>query len=391
MNYLYISDFNDPNAGLGDYSNSFTKALEKIAETREFTLEIRHYPGSCQRDDENLLNNQKESLLNYARKLASNDQIHIEICRNDGLRWQLLQGFIKDRLIVAQLNVTIHDPPEIIGQLMAPLSEMKTMPGWWWRPYYRKIWRRSPFAHGILQRQLRAMDRIYVLTKAGEESLHQNFDLGSADVIRIPHVQFNTVSEQGRDFKLLRSEYPVVGFMGAWGKHKGIEFAIEQLEELAIEGEEFEFWISGISRNKKYRKKIDYLLAQLKHSLGVKKFGLLATSEFRKFSEACDLIIFPYRTGWKVQASGILMRALEGGACVLTSDSPGPFDEAIQDNAVASFRWEHPEEFKNKVRWLLHSRDQRLYFREKSNQFLSKRHANELITSKINQSLQISD
>ena len=172
---------------------------------------------------------------------------------------------------------------------------------------------------------------------------------------------------------------------------KRIEFAIEQLEKLAIEGEEFEFWISGISRNKKYRKKIDYLLAQLKHSLRVKKFGLLATSEFRKFSEACDLIIFPYRTGWKVQASGILMRALEGGACVLTSDSPGPFDEAIQDNAVASFRWEHPEEFKNKVRWLLHSRDQRLYFREKSNQFLSKRHANELVTSKINQALETSN
>jgi glycosyltransferase involved in cell wall biosynthesis len=391
MNYLYISDFDDPNAGLGDYSNSFTKALEKIAETRKFTLEIRHYPGSCQRDDENLLNNQKESLLSYARKLASNDQIHIEICRNDGLRWQLLQGFIKDRLIVAQLNVTIHDPPEIIGQLMAPLSEMKTMPGWWWRPYYRKIWRRSPFAHAILQKSLQKIDRIYVLTQSGAESLCQCFNLKNTEVISIPHVQFNTKSEQGRDFKSLKSEYPVVGFMGAWWKHKGIEFAIEQLEELAIEGEEFEFWISGISRNKKYRKKIDYLLAQLKHSLRVKKFGLLATSEFRKFSEACDLIIFPYRTGWKVQASGILMRALEGGACVLTSDSPGPFDEAIQDNAVASFRWEHPEEFKNKVRWLLHSRDQRLYFREKSNQFLSKRHANELVTSKINQALETSN
>jgi glycosyltransferase involved in cell wall biosynthesis len=391
MNYLYISDFDDPNAGLGDYSNSFTKALVKIAETRKFTLEIRHYPGSCQRDDENLLNNQKESLLSYARKLASNDQIHIEICRNDGLRWQLLQGFIKDRLIVAQLNVTIHDPPEIIGQLMAPLSEMKTMPGWWWRPYYRKIWRRSPFAHAILQKSLQKIDRIYVLTQSGAESLCQCFNLKNTEVISIPHVQFNTKSEQGRDFKSLKSEYPVVGFMGAWWKHKGIEFAIEQLEELAIEGEEFEFWISGISRNKKYRKKIDYLLAQLKHSLRVKKFGLLATSEFRKFSEACDLIIFPYRTGWKVQASGILMRALEGGACVLTSDSPGPFDEAIQDNAVASFRWEHPEEFKNKVRWLLHSRDQRLYFREKSNQFLSKRHANELVTSKINQALETSN
>jgi glycosyltransferase involved in cell wall biosynthesis len=391
MNYLYISDFDDPNAGLGDYSNSFTKALEKIAETRKFTLEIRHYPGSCQRDDENLLNNQKESLLSYARKLASNDQIHIEICRNDGLRWQLLQGFIKDRLIVAQLNVTIHDPPEIIGQLMAPLSEMKTMPGWWWRQYYRKVWRRSPFAHAILQKSLQKIDRIYVLTQSGAESLCQCFNLKNTEVISIPHVQFNTKSEQGRDFKSLKSEYPVVGFMGAWWKHKGIEFAIEQLEELAIEGEEFEFWISGISRNKKYRKKIDYLLAQLKHSLRVKKFGLLATSEFRKFSEACDLIIFPYRTGWKVQASGILMRALEGGACVLTSDSPGPFDEAIQDNAVASFRWEHPEEFKNKVRWLLHSRDQRLYFREKSNQFLSKRHANELVTSKINQALETSN
>lgn len=387
MNYLYISDFDDPSAGLGDYSSSFAKVLEKLAEIREFTLEIRHYPGSCQRDDKNLLNTQKESLISDARKLASNDQIHIEICRNDGLRWQLLQGFIKDRLIVAQLNVTIHDPPEIIGQLMAPLSEMKTMPGWWWRSCYRKIWRRSPFAHGILQRQLRAMDRIYVLTKAGEESLHQNFDVGNTDVIRIPHVQFNTVSEQGRDFKSLRSERPVIGFMGAWWKHKGIEFAIEKLEELANEGEQFEFWISGVARNKKYRKKIDKLLAHHKQTLGIKKFGLLDICEFRKFSEACDLIIFPYRPGWKVQASGILMRALEGGACVLTSDSPGPFDEAIKDDAVASFRWAYPEEFKHKVRSLLHDSCQRSYFREKSNQFLSNRHASELITAKVNKAL----
>jgi glycosyltransferase involved in cell wall biosynthesis len=391
MNYLYISDFDDPSVGLGDYSMSFAKTLGNLAELRELTLETRHFPGPYQPNTEYLPGEDKELLVDNARKLATRDQIHFEICRNDGARWNLLCEFINDPLIVAQLNVTIHDPPEIIGQISAPWSETRIIPGQWWRQYYRKVWRRSPFAHAILQKSLQKIDRIYVLTQSGAESLCQCFNLKNTEVISIPHVQFNTKSEQGRDFKSLKSEYPVVGFMGAWWKHKGIEFAIEQLEELAIEGEEFEFWISGISRNKKYRKKIDYLLAQLKHSLRVKKFGLLATSEFRKFSEACDLIIFPYRTGWKVQASGILMRALEGGACVLTSDSPGPFDEAIQDNAVASFRWEHPEEFKNKVRWLLHSRDQRLYFREKSNQFLSKRHANELVTSKINQALETSN
>jgi glycosyltransferase involved in cell wall biosynthesis len=391
MIYLYISDFDDPSIGLADYSSAFMKALENLAAVGKMTVKTCHVPGSCGPEEESQWASCKDSLVEYCRKLSPKDQIHFEICRNDNFRWKLLQEFIKDRLIVAQLNATIHDPPEIIGQIVAPLSENKILPGEWWRPYSRKIWRKSPFAYSILRRSLRAIDRIYILTQSGADTLRQSFDLSCTELIRVPHVQFNTISRQGRDFKSLRSERLVIGFMGAWGKHKGIEFAVEQLEDLAREGEEFDFWISGVSSNKKYRKKIDRLLAQHKHSLGVKKFGLLATSEFCKFSEACDLIIFPYRTGWKVQASGILMRALESGACVLTSDSPGPFDEAIQDNAVASFRWEHPEEFKNKVRWLLNSRDQRSYFREKSNQFLSKRHANELITTKINQALQTSD
>ena len=81
------------------------------------------------------------------------------------------------------------------------------------------------------------------------------------------------------------------------------------------------------------------------------------------------------------------MRALEGGACVLTSDSCGPFDEAIQDNAVESFSWEHPEEFKAKVRSLLSNSERRSYLREKSSQFLLTRHATKLITSKMNEAL----
>lgn len=391
MNYLYISDFDDPCAGLGEYSNSFTKALKKLAEIRELAVETYHYPGAYQSEDENQLNDSKELLISSARKLSPNDQIHIEICRNDGLRWKLLRELIKDRLIVAQLNVTIHDPPEIIGEIPAPWSENKTIPGQWWRPYYRKIWRRGPFAHRIIQKSLRAVDRIYVLTKRGGESLSEDFDLGSKEVIRIPHVQFGTTLIGGRDFKSLKSERLVIGFMGAWGKHKGIEFAIEELSELAREGEEFEFWVSGVSRNKKYRKKINNLLAEHSKNLGVKQFGLLDVCEFGNFSDACDIIIFPYRSGWKVQASGVLMRALEGGGCVLTSDSPGPFDEAIQDNAVESFRWNDPKEFKVKAKELLHNRDKRSYFRQQSNQFLLKRHASELIVAKVNKALQDSD
>ena len=45
MNYLYISDFDDPSVGLGDYSMSFAKTLGSLAEIRELTLETRHFPG----------------------------------------------------------------------------------------------------------------------------------------------------------------------------------------------------------------------------------------------------------------------------------------------------------------------------------------------------------
>ncbi len=387
MIYLYISDFDDPTVGLADYSSAFMKALENLAAVRKLTVKTCHVPGSCGPEEESQWASCKDSLVEYCRKLSPKDQIHFEICRNDNFRWKLLQEFIKDRLITAQLNATIHDPPEIIGQIVAPLSENKILPGKWWRPYFRKIWRKSPFAYSIIRRSLRAIDRIYLLTQSGADTLRQSFDLSCTELVRLPHVQFNTISRQGRDFKSLRSERLVIGFMGAWGKHKGIEFAVEQLEDLAKEGEEFEFWISGVSRNKKYRQKIDKLLAEHEQSLGIKKFGLLDVSEFRKFTEACDLIIFPYRPGGKVQASGILMRALEGGACVLTSDSCGPFDEAIQDNAVESFSWEHPEEFKAKVRSLLSNSERRSYLREKSSQFLLTRHATKLITSKMNEAL----
>ena len=199
------------------------KALENLAAVRKLTVKTYHVPGSCGPEQENQWASCKDSLVEYCRKLSPKDQIHFEICRNDNFRWKLLQEFIKDRLIVAQLNATIHDPPEIIGQIAAPLSENKMLPGEWWRPYFRKIWRKSPFAYSIIRRSLRAIDRIYLLTQSGAYTLRPSFDLSFPALVRLPHVQFTTISWQGRNFKSFWSPPPVIFFRGAFVRRTRLE------------------------------------------------------------------------------------------------------------------------------------------------------------------------
>jgi glycosyltransferase involved in cell wall biosynthesis len=373
--YCYISELTEKGVGFGDYSRAFYRVLGQLCEETEFSLQSLNLSGS-----QALKEKEFQEFVEIGVKLKEHDVIHIEICRNDFTRWRLLEYLVKNESVVCKLHVTIHDPPEIIGAFTDRFSEkyLTCLP--LAQKIYRKLRRALPRSERTIHKTLSKLDRIYCLSSAGRDCIIEQFHLLTHRVIWIPHVRYNIVSEDESRFTK-ENDLPIVGFMGTWWKHKGIEFLFNELELLSDSGVKFNFWLSGVSLNSKYQKMTLEKVEQLSAKMNIRNFGSLDSSEFTSFSKSCDVVVMPHRGGTKIQGSGILMRALEANTCILASDAPGAFDEAIKHCAVGHFTWADQSGFKVKLLALLDSTEARERLKSSAAQYLEECHSDQVIVN----------
>lgn len=278
MNKYYISSLTGK-SGIAQYSRDF---YELVLKERGYQFVDSNRPLS--------------SILSL---ISSRDKVHLEIGIFQKREQEVL--FAMMRAQYKQLSVTLHDAPI----LKYPFVEFKQG----WLNQLSKIADRIGGHQRKIKSHLEKLKAIYVLTKAGERSIKNKFDL--TNVYYLPHIV------NPDDLSIPERNSRNLVYFGFIGKNKGLDYALQLHQLLSREHPDVVFNVIGMpmGKEREYFEKL-----KLKYRHNVNFTGYLPESEVDALFSESACAILPFRSyRFFYPASGSILYSLKKGTVVLTN------------------------------------------------------------------------
>jgi len=160
-------------------------------------------------------------------------------------------------------------------------------------------------------------DLIIFHAESARAQCFEKYEIKCETVI-MPHGNYDGVYPEPRDREVVIGELgldpkiPIVGCLGQIRNYKGLDIAIEAC---ALLGDKVQLLCAGKPHYQFDVENLEQQLSKLQHYSFVPDF--ISDQLFSDYTNACDLILLPYR---KITGSGALLAALTLGRGVVASD-----------------------------------------------------------------------
>ncbi|WP_191844564.1 glycosyltransferase family 4 protein [Catellatospora chokoriensis] len=253
--------------------------------------------------------------LRLARK--KKDLLYIELgAHGTRMAWAaLVAGALRRKYVL-----TVHDGA--IGvETMFPFTVLRRLP----KPICSVFNRLSRLADAMLRRRL--------LTQVTGRATVV-FSLAPAQVVfgrETKHLPPPSYVDHQRTY--VEPDSPVVGFVGFWGRAKGIETLTHALAQLRDEGSSYRAVIGGSTGDieDSYSTSIRKSAAEL--GIDVRFPGFIADDHMESFIGGLSVLVIPYLGDHPASSSGVAVWGLALGVPVVASDTP-TLRRQLGDNAL---------------------------------------------------------